>query len=67
MEDIRVKRKDKTKISWLKFKIFVLRNKWYIVGVILLATIIIFPSLSGEQIGKFITRFVGGIVKNIHI
>ena len=60
MEDIRPKRNEiKKKISWLKFKLFLKKNRWYVILGLILGIIIIFPSMSGTAIGNWITNFLG--------
>ena len=68
MEDIRAKRNEiKKKISWLKFKLFLKKNRWYVILGLILGIIIIFPSMSGTAIGNWITNFLGSIIKNIKL
>jgi hypothetical protein len=68
MEDIRAKREDvKKRIIWLKFKIFLKKNKWYLISGITIAAVIIFPSATGTAIGNWITNFLGSIINNINI
>lgn len=66
MEDLRVKKQEK-QIKNRKFKnkltIFWKKRKWWIISIIIVATIIIFPTDSGRIIGQWIHDFVGNLVK----
>jgi hypothetical protein len=54
-------------IKWLKFRIWFLKRKWWILGIAALFALIVFPSETGTAIGEWITKFVGSLIKAINI
>jgi len=69
MEDLRKTRQTKKNNSFFKKKIliFIKNNKIKIFISILSFFIILFPELSGQLIGQFITDFIGNIIKYIKL
>jgi len=68
MEDLREKKSreiQKIKKRKYNFFTFIKRYKYKIIFGILALLIIIFPVKSGFLIGKFITDFLGTLIKNI--
>ncbi|NMC99026.1 MAG: hypothetical protein HPY57_13325 [Ignavibacteria bacterium] len=66
MEDLRVKEKQKElNKRKLKGKLIAFWNKkkWWIISIVILSILIIFPSESGQAIGQWIHDFVGNLVK----
>lgn len=76
MEDLRNKRKrENVKLRMFLLSIIVFinkiflwlkKNKWRILFILLLLSLIK-PVMVGTFIGKWITYFVGSIMKNIHL
>jgi hypothetical protein len=76
MEDLRNKRSKeniKIRIFFLKLLIiidniflWIKKNKWKLLFIFLIFTLIK-PVIVGTFIGKWITYFVGSIIKNIHL
>ena len=73
MQDLR-KERQKSLIAWkkfqlniLKFRLWLFKKKWWILGFLLLLTLCIFPVEIGTAIGNWITDFIGSIVKNVNI
>ena len=76
MEDLRNKRKVeniKLKLIFLwvivfinKIFLWLKKNKWRILFILVLIALIN-PTMVGTFIGKWITYFVGSIIKNIHL
>lgn len=74
MEDLREIRtkeyiKKKLLLRWILLKITIFfqwinKRKWKLL-IILILLILIFPHTSGMLIGKWITNFIGSILKNI--
>jgi len=67
MDDLRGKEENKLKKK-RRFKLrailFWKKRKWWILSLILVAIIIIFPSQCGTAIGQWINDFIGNIIKN---
>jgi hypothetical protein len=66
MEDLRVKEQEKqTKNRKFKNRIifFWKKRKWWIISILVLSIIIIFPTESGQAIGQWIHDFIGNMVK----
>ena len=66
MKDLRVEKQkyDNKKQVWkLKLYVFWSKRKWWIISSIIAATIIFFPTESGQAIGQWFHDFVGNISK----
>jgi len=73
MQDLR-KERQKTLIAWkkfqlnlLKFRLWIVKKKWWILLFLALVILCIFPVEIGTAIGNWITDFIGSIVKNTQI
>ena len=47
----------------LKINLFWRKRKWWILSIILLSIIIIYPESSGQAIGQWFHDFVGNLIK----
>jgi len=68
MDDLRSeyqKTKTNTQIRNNKMLIYIKKNKYKILLLILMLSIILFPTFVGTVIGKWISSFVGSIIKHI--
>lgn len=62
------KGKEKLKqIKVLSIKLWLIKNKWRILGFIVLIFLVFFPTEIGTAIGDWVDKFVGSIVNNINI
>lgn len=68
MDDLRINREKKEikkrKIKYLIIS-FLKKYRWWILSILILSTIIIFPEQSGNAIGEWIVKFIGTILENI--
>lgn len=67
LRNIQTKSKNEKKMKITNFKVFLNKNKWKVLIIILIFFILFFPSFSGSILGKWITKFVGSLLKNIVI
>jgi len=62
-----VKKKTSKNIRWLKFKIWFIKRRWWILGTILLILLVFFPVQTGTAIGSWITKFIGSVLQAINL
>ena len=70
MEDLRKKKEIeqlKNEINKQKFYTFLKKHKYKIFIISITILLFLFPVEIGTYIGKFITNFLGSIIKNIHL
>jgi len=66
MKDLRIKEaKKQKKRSKLKLNLLIFwrKRKWWILFLILLSVLIIYPEASGQAIGQWFSDFVGNLIK----
>lgn len=60
------KKKKKKQIRTWSFRLWIIKNKWWIIVSLIILCLILFPEQIGTFIGTWIDKFLGSIVKNIN-
>ena len=62
MEDLR-KKQQQENIFWSNTYKYLLKNKWWVISILLISIIAFFPETSGATLGQWFHDFFGNLIK----